>query len=235
MKYLYTAYVWIIGGLYFFLISSIAILLIYLISAKKTYPIYNFLLKGLFKIMFVSVKVEYAEEIEKNTNYLFMSNHVSLLDAPLMFVYIPQFVNALEAQEHFSWPIYGKLIKLWGNIPVNRKNAKSSYTSMLKAKDVLKDRNSVIIFPEGGRTVNGKMKRFKKLPFHLAKDAQVPIVPIGMSGVFSLNHKGSILVRPGKIKIKFGEIYSAEKVQNYSDDELMEKVKNEIDSLIEFL
>ena len=52
--------------------------------------------------------------------YILVANHVSLLDAPLMVSYIPQFINALEAKEHFDWPFYGKLITKWGNIPINR-------------------------------------------------------------------------------------------------------------------
>ena len=106
--------------------------------------------------MFIKVKIEYAENLDLNKNYLYMPNHVSLLDAPLMVVYLPQFVNALEAKEHFSWPLYGKLIRMWGNIPIDRKNARSSYTSMMKSKTVLQERNSIIIYPEGGRTTDGE-------------------------------------------------------------------------------
>ena len=235
MRYLYTAYVWIFVGLYFVIITSLTIFLIYFMSAKKTYNFYSFLLKGLFKLMFIKVKIEYAENLDLNKNYLYMQNHVSLLDAPLMVVYLPQFVNALEAKEHFSWPLYGKLIKMWGNIPVDRKNARSSYTSMMKSKTVLQERNSIIIYPEGGRTIDGEMKRFKKLPFRLAKDAEAEIVPVGVSGLFSLNHKGSITVRPGTIKIKYGKVVSSEKVKSLTEDELLEHVRSEIEGLIEYI
>ena len=235
MRYLYSAYVWFFVIIYFVIISSLAIILMYLISAKKTYNIYTFLLKGLFKIMFIKVKIEYAEDLDLDKNYLYMPNHISLLDAPLMFAYTPHMVNALEAKEHFSWPLYGKLIKMWGNIPVDRKNAKSSYTSMMKGKTVLQERNSIIIYPEGGRTVDGKLKRFKKLPFHIAKEAEAAIVPVGVSGLFSINKKGTLLVKPGTIKIKYGNVVSAEKVKNSTDDELLEHVRNEIEGLIEYI
>jgi len=235
MRYLYTAYVWIFVGLYFIFISSLTIILMYLMPKNKVYKIYKFLLKGIFAIMFVKVKVEYEEDIDINKNYLYMPNHVSFLDAPLMFAYTPHIVNALEAKEHFSWPLYGKLIKMWGNIPIDRKNAKSSYTSMMKGKTVLQERNSIIIYPEGGRTTDGKMKRFKKLPFHIAREAEAAIVPVGVSGIFSINHKGSLTVKPGTIKIKYGKVVAIEDVKNLTDEELLKQVRSDVENLIEYI
>jgi len=206
--------------------------ILHFLPKHKVYKTYKFLLKVLFKISFINVKVEYEETLDINKNYLFMPNHVSLFDAPLMFAYTPHLVSALEAEEHFSWPIYGKLIKMWGNIPINRKNAKSSYNSMMKGKTVLQESNSLIIFPEGSRTSTGKMKRFKKLPFHIAKKAEASIVPVGVSGIFSVNHKGSFFVKPGTIKIKYGKIVST---KTKTEEELMLKVRNDVEKLIEYL
>jgi len=182
--------------------------------------------------MFIRVKIEYEENFDLSKNYLYMPNHVSLLDAPLMFAYTPHFINALEAKEHFSWPVYGKIIKVFGNIPVNRKNARSSYKSMLKVKTVLQENNSVLIYPEGGRTSDGMLKRFKKLPFHLAKEAGATIIPVGVSGIFKINHKGSSLFSPGSIKIRYGKIITPTEVNKMTEDELMEHVRSDIECLV---
>lgn len=229
-NYIYSVYVWFVVIIYFVVVSFFIILLMALFPKTKVYKIIKFLLKGIFVLMFVRVRVEDEEQIDEGTNYLFMPNHVSILDAPLMFAYTPHIINALEAQEHFSWPLYGRIIKKWGNIPINRKNARSSYNSMMKVKDVLK-KNSVIIYPEGGRTTDGKLKRLKKLPFYLAKEAEVSIVPIGVSGIFKINHKGSMLFSPGRIHIKFGKIISSKKIKETTENELIEKVKNQIETL----
>jgi len=231
MKYLYTAYVWTFVVLYFIIITIFTIIIMHFVPKNKFYKTYKFLLKVLFAISFIRIKIEYEEKLDVNQNYLYMPNHVSLFDAPLMFAYTPHIVNALEAKEHFSWPLYGKLIKMWGNIPINRKNARSSYNSMMKGKTILQERNSLIIYPEGGRTTNGKMKRFKKLPFHIAKEAGASIVPVGVSGIYSINHKGSIFVNPGTIKIKYGKIVST---KDLTEEELMEEVRIKVENLIEY-
>jgi len=235
MRYLYTAYAWFFGGLYFIIISSLAIILMYFMPKNKVYNIYKFLLKRLFALIFIRVKIEYEENLDINKNYLYMPNHVSALDAPLMFAYAPHLVNALEAKEHFSWPLYGKLIKMWGNIPIDRKNAKSSYTSMIKGKTVLQERNSIIIYPEGSRTTDGKLKRFKKLPFHIAKEAGSAIVPVGVSGLFNINHKGSLTLYPGTIKVKYGKVVTVKEVAKLTDEQLLERVRNDVENLIEYI
>ena len=231
IKYIYTIYVFIIAVPYFIIISSFIVVLMSFLSRKTVYKIYKPLLKFFFILMFIKVRLEYKEKIDVNKNYLYMPNHISILDAPLMFAYTPHIINALEAEDHFTWPLYGKIIKKWGNIPVNRKNAKSSYTSMMKVKDVLQKRNSVLIYPEGGRTTNGKLKRLKKLPFHLAKKANATIIPMGISGLYNINRKGTLLFSLGSIKIKFGKAVTSEEVNKMTEDDLMERVKNDIKNL----
>jgi 1-acyl-sn-glycerol-3-phosphate acyltransferase len=231
IKYIYTTYIFIIAVPYFIIISSFIVILMSFLSRKIIYKIYKPLLRFFFILLFIKVKLEYEEKIDINKNYLYMPNHISILDAPLMFAYTPHIINALEAEEHFSWPLYGKIIRKWGNIPVNRKNAKSSYTSMMKVKDVLQERNSVLIYPEGGRTSNGKLKRFKKLPFHLAKKADATIIPMAISGLFNINHKGTLLFSPGSIKIKYGKLITSKEVNKMTEDELLKRVKNNIENL----
>ncbi|RLD75582.1 MAG: hypothetical protein DRJ10_15020, partial [Bacteroidetes bacterium] len=140
----------------------------------------------------------------------------------------------LEAKEHFGWPLYGKLIAKWGNIPINRKSVQESIKSIRKAELKLKNENSIIVFPEGSRTKNGELGKFKKMPFHLAKEAKVAIIPVGASGIFSLNHKGTLLMKPGRIKIKLGKPIPVEKVTSLSSVELMEETRERILSLIEY-
>ena len=94
MKYLYTAYIWIFVALYFIIISSFVIILMYFLPKNKVYKTYVFLLKIFFKISFINVKVEYEETLDVNKNYLYMPNHVSLFDAPLMFAYTPHLVKS---------------------------------------------------------------------------------------------------------------------------------------------
>jgi len=163
-----------------------------------------------------------------------MPNHVSILDAPICSAYMPEFVTAIEASEHFNWPFYGKLAKLYGNIPIDRKSVQNSIKSLQVAKEVLEGSNSMVIFPEGSRTTDGTLGRFKKMPFQLAKDANVGIIPVGMSGVYRLNRKNSLFFKPSILKLKFGEVIPAEKVASMDIDELVECVSNQVVKLHEY-
>ncbi len=233
-RYIYTIYAWLIGGSIFVIIALSGIVGMSLTSPQKYNPVFKAMLKFMFHAIFIRVKVVLPDDFDKSKAYVYMPNHVSLLDSPLMAAYLPQYISALEAKEHFNWPLYGWLAKKYQNIPINRKSVPESLKSVGIAKKKLKSGISIIVFPEGGRTKTGKMGRFKKLPFHLAQDAGVSIVPVGVSGIFDINHKGTLLLSPGKILMKFGKTIPAEHIQNTDVPVLMDEVKEQIQSLIEY-
>ena len=162
-----------------------------------------------------------------------MCNHSNFFDIPLLEAYIPTFVRGVEALRQFNWPVYGWAIRRMGNIPIDRKNIHASITSMKKTEKILKKGQSIVILPEGHRTLDGNLGPFKKLPFHLAKQAGVPIIPIGLSGLFQLKHKGSWIIDPRPVKIKFGQPISPDKIQNLSTEELRDYTREKIQDLIE--
>ncbi len=233
MKQLISAYAWIVGGLYFVLLLFICIFLSFVIPQKTLDPFIKKSLKLLLKMLFIKVHSEGAENVEPDKTYLFMSNHQSLFDIPLLEAYVPTFVRGVEALRQFKWPVYGWTIRRVGNIPIDRKNIHASIKSMKITKKILKKGKSIIILPEGHRTLDGNLGPFKKLPFHLAKQAGVPVIPIGLSGLFELKHKGSWLIRPRPITIKFGQPIPPEKIQSFSPEELRDFVREKIQSLSE--
>ena len=233
MKHLISAYSWFVGGLYFFLLLFLFIILSLFIPQRILDPFFKFSLKILFKILFIKVRSDGRENVEKNKTYLFMPNHESLFDIPLLEAYVPTFVRGVEAMRQFKWPVYGWAIRLVGNIPIDRNNIHASIKSMKITERALKKGKSIIILPEGTRTLDGKLGSFKKLPFHLAKQAGVPVIPIGLSGLFELKNKGSWLIRPRPIKIKFGQPVPPEKIQSLSTEELRDYVREKIKGLID--
>jgi len=233
-RYIYTGYAWLFGGLIFVFVALSGIVAMSFMTPQKYNPVFKAMLKFMFTAIFIRVKVVLPENFDKSKAYVYMPNHVSLLDSPLMAAYLPQYISALEAKEHFSWPLYGLLAKKYQNIPINRKSVPESLKSVGIAKQKLKDGISIIVFPEGSRTMTGELGRFKKLPFHLAQDAGVSIVPVGVSGIFDINHKGTLLLAPGKILMKFGEPIDVEHIKNSEVPQLMDEVKEQIQSLIEY-
>ena len=233
MKQLIAIYLWSVGLLYVGAFCIIGVLLSFVVPQKALDPWIKKMLRFLFTLLHSKVVVEGAEKIDPNKTYLFMSNHVSLLDVPLLGAYIPTFVRGVEAGRQFRWPFYGWFIRRMGNIPIDRENIHASIQSIRKAQRYLKTGTSIAILPEGHRTLDGKLRPFKKLPFFLAKEAEVDIVPIGLSGLFHLKRKGSWLIRPTTLKVKFGEIITAERVRSLSTIELRDATREQIQSLIE--
>jgi len=233
MKHLVSLYVWFVGGLYFVCLCFITIFLTFFLKPKTFDPFLKKSFKLLFKIIFVKVRVEGAENVGPNQTYLFMSNHVSLFDIPLLAAYIPIFVRGVEALRQFKWPVYGWAIRRLGNIPIDRKNIHASIRSIKKTEQVLREGTSIAILPEGHRTLDGRLGPFKKLPFHLAKQAKVPIIPIGLSGLFQLKNRTSSVIRPRPITIRFGIPVSPDTIETLSKEDLNSLIHDQVSVLID--
>ena len=233
MKHVRSVYMWLVGLSFFGIFAIIMLLLTFLIRAKKLDPLIRRLLKYLFKLMLIKVEVEGSDRLDKTRTYLIMSNHVNIFDVPLLKAFIPVYFRGVEADYSFNWPIYGWLIKRLGTIPIKRESIYSSKRSLRKARKLLDHGTSIVILPEGHRTKTGKMQSFKKMPFMLAKDAAVDLVPIGMSGLFALKRKGSWHLNPTTIKIKFGDVISSEKIKDMKVEEIRDEMYEKIAALVE--
>lgn len=232
MKILRSLYLWTTGLLYFGAVVVITIILTYLLPQKKLDPALKAMLRFIFRLMRSPVTVTGAHHIQENTTYLFMSNHVSFFDVPLLAGYIPVFIRAVEAREHFSWPFYGWVLRRLGNIPLDRKSIHGSRKTLDRVASMLKNGTSMVIMPEGHRTLDGRLREFKTMPFMLAREAGVPILPVGISGLYTLKPKRSWYVHPTPIHIRFGEPVPAETVRRKDARMLRDMVREKIRSLV---
>lgn len=235
MKQIISLYLWIVGGLFFLFFALFLIVCTFIFKPETYDPWMKKGMRIVLKLMFINVEVEGAEKVDTNQTYFFMSNHVSLFDIPVLAGYIPNFVRGIEADRQFKWPIYGTLVRRAGNIAISRTNIQSSIKSFKIAADRLDSGKSIIVLPEGHRTLTGEMREFKKLPFLLAKQSMKPIVPIGLSGLFKLKSKNSWLINPSTVKIKFGDPIQPNIMEEKSTVELRDYVKEEVKKLVEFL
>jgi 1-acyl-sn-glycerol-3-phosphate acyltransferase len=232
MRSLLSLVLWIIGGIYFFIFCVVTILLALLFKPRRADPVVRGMARFLFKLIFVKVRMEGGENFRGNPPYLIMANHESILDLPLLKGYIPVFFRGIEAYEHFRWPIYGCAIRSLGNIPINRGSACASLRSLAKAEEALAAGDSILILPEGHRTQDGNLLPFKSLPFHLAKRTEVPILPAGLIGPYHLKKRNSWIIRPQKVKIKFGVPIRSEEIRSLSPGQLKKLVRDRIQGLL---
>ena len=234
MKYLVSIYLAVVGSIYFFFFLIFAIICTTFFKAETYDPWVKAGFRFLFKLMFVKVEVEGAEKLDKNQTYIFMPNHVSLFDMPVLGGFIPNLMRAVEAERNFKWPIYGTLVRKAGNIPISRTKIHSSIKSFKIALGEMKTGKSITLFPEGHRTMTGEIGEFKKLPFFMAKEGGKPIVPIGLSGLYKMKNKNSWLIQRSNLKVKFGEIITPEIIESKSTLDLRDFVKEKISELVEY-
>lgn len=186
------------------------------------------------KILGPGLDVKGAESIDKNTSYIFMANHLSFIDGPLLFMLIPQPVRVILKKEVFRVPIVGQTMRLVGFIPVDRKRIRGGKASIDKAARKIREEGcSFLIFPEGTRSRDGRLQLFKRGGFFIALQSQAPIVPISIQGTFEIMPRGNFFVKKGKIMVRFHTPVPVQEYDFESLPELMARVKTAIESGLE--
>ena len=179
-------------------------LLVYAMVTGNTDPLYA---AGLFGSRIslwlggVRMEVSGRERIPAGA-VVFMPNHQSNADPPAVFVQLPP-VLVLAKKEFFRVPILGWAMRRRGFIPVDRSNRERAIEAIRRAVDSLRTGNSFLVYPEGTRSPDGRLQRFKKGVFMMAIEAGAPIVPVSISGATKIMPKGDLAVHPGRIRITF--------------------------------
>jgi 1-acyl-sn-glycerol-3-phosphate acyltransferase len=176
----------------------------------------------------VRVKTVGMEQLDGNRTYVFMSNHVSNIDPPLLLPLIPGRTSVMAKQELFSYPILGKTMRMGSLVPVDRGNRDAGIAAVRAAEEVVKRGIHMTIYVEGHRSFDGKLLPFKKGPFYLAEQCQVPVVPVTISGSHSVMPKGRFSIKPGLVTVIFHK--PIESAEFGSREELMQKVRAAINS-----
>lgn len=136
---------------------------------------------------------------------IFASNHESALDICALVARLPRSIRFVAKQELFQLPVFGWYMRIGGHVPVDRTNRARAVASLRHAGQLVRGGTSLIVFPEGTRSKDGRIQPFKKGPFVLAVEAGVPVVPVAISGAGRITPKAVIAVYPGTIRIALGE------------------------------
>jgi 1-acyl-sn-glycerol-3-phosphate acyltransferase len=143
------------------------------------------------------------ENIPAGRPCIFMCNHVSNLDPPVVLPLLPGRSSVLLKKELMSIPILGRAMRMGKFVPVERGGRRDAATASVEAaKDALRSGLNILVYPEGTRSPDGRLSAFKKGPFFLAQQTLAPIVPIALSGTQNMMHKGSVAIVPGVARIQ---------------------------------
>ncbi len=160
---------------------------------------------------------------------IFLANHLSTLDTWVMVPALPVTTRFISKRTIFWIPVLGQAMTVAGFIAIDRQDRAGAIRSLGRAAEKIRQGASVILFPEGTRSRNGRLQRFKRGAFHLAIEAGVPVVPVAISGTYQVVKPRSIIVHRGPVSVTFAPPID---VADYADDieGLLAKVREEIAS-----
>ena len=187
----------------------------------------------LLAISGVKVHVEGLEKITEDGSYVFVSNHLSYMDTPVVLASIPVQFRFLAKRGLFQIPFMGWHLSRAGHIPVPRGDARAAVKTMTLAAQIVKDqRISLLIFPEGGRSRKGEMRPFMEGAAYVAIRAGVPLVPIGLIGTREVLPYGSGNIRSGQVTMRIGDPIPTTEAALHDRAHLTEELRHQIVSLI---
>jgi len=198
-------------------------------SGKKYHWVSRTWSRIALRVCGVGVKVRGTEHLQHGRSYIYVCNHASMFDIPVVSAGIPDDIRIVYKRELEKIPVFGWGLR-WSNyIGIDRGSSAEARRSLDDAVAKIRNGASVLMFAEGTRTSDGKLQPFKRGAFHLAARSGVPIVPLTINGSFSIVPKHSLRIRPGTVELVLSPPVSVDAVQGKdAERELMEKVRSAI-------
>ena len=174
----------------------------------------------------IRVTVKGFSNLKPGRSYIYMANHMSNFDIPVLQAYLPVQFRWLAKAELYKIPVFGYAMKRAGYISIDRSDRKSAIESLNKAVNIIRDGVSVVIFPEGTRSSTHNIQPFKKGGFFLAVDSGVPIIPIIIHGTERIMPKKQLLIKPGNVTLEIAKPINSSDYTRKTKDDLMDKIRD---------
>ena len=220
-----SAFRWALAGAFFFSVCPVLILLGIFVDPRKNDAPQRWLSRTVMRLAGARVEVQRSPGFDSRRVCFFVSNHVNLFDPFVLYSVVPQLIRGLELESHFRVPVYGWLMKRFGNVPVPEVNRPADLKRMWRLTRAALDAGvSLVVFPEGSRTITGRVGPFRDGVFRMARDFGTPITPVSIVGAFTFNRKTSWKLRPATIVVWLHETIETAGRSRQEVDELRERV-----------
>ena len=150
------------------------------------------------------LEVEHEGGLDRSASYIFMANHQSLFDIPALLIGAPVDTRFMAKRSLFLLPFFGWGLWAAGFVSIDRKSRSRSQSGFASALKALRSGTSILIFPEGTRSLDGRLLPLKRGGLLLALRGALPIVPVGIAGSLGIRSRRSYLIRPGTVRIRYG-------------------------------
>ena len=180
----------------------------------------------------IELRTENTERIDRQQRYIIVANHYSYFDIPCIFAAIPQPIRFMAKVSLFKIPIFGWAIGRAGFIPIDRKNRRTAVKSFELAVERIRKGNTVVVFPEEGRSRERAMREFQRGGFLLALRSQLPILPVAIDGTYDVFSAHAKKVTPGPVTIRVGTPIPTEGLTVREKDRLLRESRAQILSML---
>lgn len=234
-KILFSIYQWFVFAPIFILITILTALIVMIMA-----PVFGNKFWGYYPpkwwsrltcwLSLCRIKTRGHENIDPDKSYIFVANHQSSYDIFLTYGFLNHNIIWMQKQSLRSIPFVGFASEKAGHVFVDNSSPSKRAISIKNAKSKIVDGVSIVIFPEGRRTINGKMGVFKKGAFHIAHDLKLPIVPITINGAYDVLKRNTFDLKPGKMELIIHKPLNTDNITEEDIPQLIDKTENIIKS-----
>ena len=180
---------------------------------------------GLLRFWGVQIAVFGSDHMREGASYVVMSNHLSWADIVALFIALPTTPGFLAKRELMRIPFLAQALRSGGHVLIDRAKHGDAMAALSRAAEQVRNGKTVLIFPEGTRGDSDTIGAFKKGGFHLAREAKVPILPVGLRGSRGVFPRGSLLILPGQIEVHIGAPIPPEEVARREPADMVAMVR----------
>jgi 1-acyl-sn-glycerol-3-phosphate acyltransferase len=229
-----SALLWIVSLLHFAIAVPILIVLAIFLDPKKHDWLQRTFCRRIIFFSGAKIKVVRSPGFDPQKTSFFICNHVNLFDPFALYCAIPQFVRGWELESHFNIPIYGWLMKRFGNVPVPDVRRPSDLRRMWRlTRDAINGGTSLIVFPEAKRTRDGRVDEFQDGAFRVAQQLEIPIVPVSIVGSIQHHRTGHWMFWPATISVHLHDTIDTSGMSKEEVPGLRERVRELVKGSVE--
>lgn len=232
LTYLYSIPLWILFWTTFTLLLPLLSLLALVTKSRQLDLLVHIFCRIMISSLFIFPRREFRAKEPLPYPVIFVANHVSFLDIFICGTVLPGYPRGPELKSHFNKPIYGWFITRFGQIPIEPAGGRGLLESLKNVITILETkRRNILIMPEGTRTRDGRLGRFKPGAFYLAQKTGTPVVPVVFKNLYKINNPTALTVNPGRLEVVFGEPIKPEEFENAK--EMSEYTKGVMTEILE--
>jgi 1-acyl-sn-glycerol-3-phosphate acyltransferase len=195
-------------------------------------PVIRFWARTIVRAAGIDLRGENLETLDRKQRYILVANHHSYLDIPCVFAAVRQPIRFMAKASLFKIPIFGWALNRSGFIPIDRKNRRTAVKSFDLAAERIRKGNTIVIFPEEGRTRERALRPFQRGAFLLALKSEQPIVPIAIDGTYDVLCAGSRRVKPGVVTVRAGKPIATAGLSLRDKERLATESRAQIESML---